>query len=79
MKIYVAHFLQILNFCSPFRRFEIKNFLRRATMAADNISNLVVPPRILFISTGLRIHLKICSLNKTFNKTYEGKKKESYY
>ena len=43
MKIYITHLLQILNFSSPFRRFEIKNFLRQPTMGADNISNLVPP------------------------------------
>ena len=44
MKIYITHLLQILNFSSPFRRFEIKNFLRQPTMGADNISNFVPPP-----------------------------------
>ena len=44
MKIYITHFLQILNFSGPFRRFEIKNFLRRPIMVADNISNLVALP-----------------------------------
>ena len=41
MKIYITPLLQILDFPSPFRRFEIKNSLRRPTMVADNISNLV--------------------------------------
>ena len=44
MKIYITHLLKILNLFSPFRRFEIKNFLRWPTMVADNISNLVAPP-----------------------------------
>ena len=43
MKIYITHLLQILNFSSPFRRFELKNFLRRPAMVADNISNLEAP------------------------------------
>ena len=55
MKIYITHLLQISNFSSPFRWFEIKNFLRRPTMVTDNISNFVPPPRIFFISTGLII------------------------
>ena len=65
MKIYITHLLQILNFSSPFRRFEIKNFLRQPTMGADNISNLVPPlpaptppPKIFFISTGLILTTK---------------------
>ena len=44
MKMYITHLLQKLNFSSPFRRFEMKNSLRRSTMVADNISNLVAPP-----------------------------------
>ena len=60
MKIYITHLLEILNFSSLFRRFEIKNVLFRPTMMADNISNLVAPPRrIFFISTGLNIAQKI--------------------
>ena len=46
MKIYITHLLQILNFSSPFRRFEIKNFLCRPTMVAGNISNLVALPEL---------------------------------
>ena len=38
MEIYITCPLQILSFSSPFRRFEMKNFLRRPTMVADNIS-----------------------------------------
>ena len=62
MKIYITHLLQILNFSSPFRRFEIKNFLRRPTMVADNISNLVAPPQNFFhfygpVQDGLTVHL----------------------
>ena len=34
---------QILSFSSPFRPFEIKNFLRRSIMVADNILLLVAP------------------------------------
>ena len=45
MEIYITYLLQILSFCSRFRRFEMKNFLRWLTMVANNIS--------LFISTDL--------------------------
>ena len=48
MKIYITHLLEILNFSSPVRRFEIKNVLRRPTMMADNISNLVALPQNFF-------------------------------
>ena len=41
MKIYITHLLQILDFPSPFRGFEIKNSLHWPTMVAENISNLV--------------------------------------
>ena len=47
MKIYITHLLQILNFSSPIRRFKIKNSLRRPTMVANNISDLV-PPQNFF-------------------------------
>ena len=49
MKIYITHFLQKLNFSSPFRQFEIKNSLPRPTMVADNISNLVTPQELFSI------------------------------
>ena len=48
MKIYITHLLEILNFSSPFRRFEIKNVLHRPTMMADNISNLVASSQNFF-------------------------------
>ena len=51
-EIYITCFLQILNFSSRFRQFEMKNFLRRPTMAAT-IQYFIIgrpPPRI---STGL--------------------------
>ena len=59
MKIYITHLLQILNFSSPFRRFEIKNFLRRSTMVADNISNLVAHPKNFFHFYGPVIQTKL--------------------
>ena len=40
MEISITCLWQILSFSNPFRRFEMKNLLRRATMAADNISQL---------------------------------------
>ena len=43
MEIYVTCLLQILSFSSPFRRFQVKNFLRPPTMVADIISQLVAP------------------------------------
>ena len=53
MEIYVTYLLQILSFSSLFRRFEMKSFLRRPAIVANNISQLVVSPRIFFISTCL--------------------------
>ena len=44
MKVDITHLLQIINFSSPFRRFEIKNSLCRPIMVANNILNLE-PPR----------------------------------
>ena len=41
MEIYMTCILQILSFSSPFRRFEMENFLRRPTMVAHNISLLI--------------------------------------
>ena len=52
-EIYITFLQWILSLSSRFRRFEMKNFLRRPTMVAGNISGLVAPPRIFFISTGL--------------------------
>ena len=43
MEIYITSLEQILSFSSRFRRFEMKNFLRRPTMVANNITQLVVP------------------------------------
>ena len=43
MEIYITRLLQVLSFSRPFRRFEMKNFLRRPTMVADNISLSVAP------------------------------------
>ena len=43
MEIYITRLLQIWSFPRPFRRFEIKNFHRRPTIVADNISLLVAP------------------------------------
>ena len=40
MKVDITHLLQILNFSSPFTRFEIKNSLCRPIMVANNILNL---------------------------------------
>ena len=40
MKVDITHLLQIINFSSPFRRFEIKNSLCRPIMVANNILNL---------------------------------------
>ena len=62
MKIYITHLLQILNFSSPFRRFEMKNSLRRPTIVADNISNLVAPLQNSFhfygpVQDGITVHL----------------------
>ena len=37
MEIYITYHLQILSFSSRFRQFEMKNFLRRSTILADNI------------------------------------------
>ena len=37
MEIYITYHLQILSFSSRFRRFEMKHFIRRPTMVADNI------------------------------------------
>ena len=39
-KIYVTYLLKILHFFSPFRQFEMKNFLHRPIMV-DNILYLV--------------------------------------
>ena len=44
MEFYITSLLQILCFSSHFRRFEMKIFLRRPTMMAENISQLVTPP-----------------------------------
>ena len=38
MEIYITSLQQILSFYSRFRRFEMKNFLRRPTMVTDNIA-----------------------------------------
>ena len=38
MEIYITSPQQTLSFPSRFRRLEIKNFLRRSTMVADNIT-----------------------------------------
>ena len=38
IEIYITCLLQILSFSSRFKQFEMKNFLRRPTMAGDNIS-----------------------------------------
>ena len=38
MEIYITYLLQMLDFSSPVRRFEMKNFSRRPTMVASNIS-----------------------------------------
>ena len=46
MEFYITSLLQILCFSSHFRRFEMKIFLRRPTMMADNISQLVTPPSL---------------------------------
>ena len=51
-EIYITCLLQILTFSSRFKECEMKNFLRRPTMVANNIS-LLVAPRIFFTSTGL--------------------------
>ena len=44
MKVDITHLLQIINFSSPFRRFEIKNSLCRPIMVANNILNLEPSP-----------------------------------
>ena len=44
MEIYITDLLQILNFPSRFGGFELKIFLGRSTMVADNISWFVAPP-----------------------------------
>ena len=38
IEIYITCLLQILIFSSRFRRFEMKNVLRRPTIVADNIT-----------------------------------------
>ena len=38
MEIYITSLSQILSFSSRFAQFEMKNFLRRPTMVAGNIS-----------------------------------------
>ena len=43
IEIYITCLLQILSFSSRFRRFKMKNFLRRPSMVADNITWLIVP------------------------------------
>ena len=56
MEIYITCLLQILSSSSRFRRFEMKNFLHRPTIMADNISWLVAAPQnLFFISTGLHM------------------------
>ena len=64
MKIYITHLLQILNFSSSFRRFEIKNFLRRPTMVADNISKLVAPPEFFSVLQAWATSCKTASKEK---------------
>ena len=49
MEIYITYLLKILSFSSPFRRYEMKNFLYRPTMVADHISYLVAPPEFFSI------------------------------
>ena len=36
IEIYITYFLQILSFSSPFRRFEMRNFLRRPLVGLQN-------------------------------------------
>ena len=60
MEICITRLLQILSSSSPFRRIEIKNFLRRPTMVAG--------PRIFFISAGL---YSVYTLSKSAMKTAE--------
>ena len=55
MEIYITYLLQILIFSSRFGGFELKIFLGRSTMVADNISWFVAPPIIFFISMGLNL------------------------
>ena len=43
MDIYITCLLQILNFPSRFRRFEMKHFLRRPIMVVESTSWLVAP------------------------------------
>ena len=43
MEIYFTGLPKILLFSSPFRQFELKNFLHRSTMMGDHISYLVAP------------------------------------
>ena len=49
MKVDITHLLQIINFSSPFRRFEIKNSLCRPIMVANNILNLEPSPPQTFL------------------------------
>ena len=37
METHITRFQQILSFSSHFKKFEMKKFLRRPTMEADNI------------------------------------------
>ena len=78
MKIYITHLLKILNFSSPFRRFEIKPFLCRPTMVAANISNLVAPLEFFsflracikkFSSISTKVSAKRNILDKKINET----------
>ena len=46
-EIYITCLLQILTFSSRFKECEMKNFLRRPTMVADNISLLVASKNFL--------------------------------
>ena len=57
IEIYITCLLQILSFPSSFRRFEMKNFLRRPPMVVDNISELVAPQECLSFLRARRKHL----------------------
>ena len=63
MEIYFTCLPKILLFSSPFRRFEMKNFLHRSTMMVDHISYLVAPNNFFqFYGPGVLTNWKRCYL-----------------
>ena len=73
MEIYITYLLKILSFSSPFRRYEMKNFLYRPTMVADHISYLVAPPEFFSILRAWTFICRSAAANFSLFKSFKPK------